>query len=72
MYGLHATTIRALRLAPGRTQFEPALKVGPQPQAVYLRESGRRLPQVSQPRKMGELVGLCSDEIDWEPSGGDP
>jgi transcriptional regulator with XRE-family HTH domain len=57
-------TIRALRQARGWTQFELALKVGVQPQAVYLWESGRRIPQVAQLRKLGELFGLCSDEID--------
>jgi transcriptional regulator with XRE-family HTH domain len=56
-------TIRALRQAHGWTQFELALKVGVQPQAVYLWESGRRTPQVPQLRKLGELFGLCSDEI---------
>jgi transcriptional regulator with XRE-family HTH domain len=57
-------TIRELRQARGWTQFELALKVGVQPQAVYLWESGRRTPQVPQLRKLGELFGLCSDEID--------
>jgi transcriptional regulator with XRE-family HTH domain len=57
-------TIRALRQARGWTQFELALKVGVQPQAIYLWESGRRIPQVPQMRKLGELFGLCSDEID--------
>jgi transcriptional regulator with XRE-family HTH domain len=57
-------TIRSLRQARGWTQFELALKVGVQPQAVYLWESGRRTPQVPQLRKLGELFGICSDEID--------
>jgi transcriptional regulator with XRE-family HTH domain len=57
-------TIRALRQARGWTQFELALKVGVQPQAVYLWESGRRTPQVPQLRKLGEMFGICSDEID--------
>lgn len=57
-------TIRALRQARGWTQFELALKVGVQPQAVYLWESGRRTPQVPQLRNLGRLFGLCSDEID--------
>jgi DNA-binding XRE family transcriptional regulator len=56
-------TIRALRQERGWTQFELALKVGVQPQAVYLWESGRRTPQVPQMRKLGELFGLCSDVI---------
>jgi transcriptional regulator with XRE-family HTH domain len=60
-------TIRALRRARGWTQFELALKVGVQPQAVYLWESGRRTPQVPQLRRLGELFGLCSDEIALEP-----
>jgi transcriptional regulator with XRE-family HTH domain len=60
-------TIRALRQANGWTQFELALKVGVQPQAVYLWESGRRMPQVPQLRRLGELFGICSDEIDLEP-----
>ena len=56
-------TIRQLRQEQGWTQFELALRVGVQPQAVYLWESGRRLPQVPQLRKLGELFGICSDEI---------
>ena len=63
-------TIRALRQQRGWTQFELALKVGVQPQAVYLWESGRRTPQVPQLRKLGELFGLCSDEIALEPLAG--
>ena len=57
-------TIRELRQARGWTQFELALAVGVQPQAVYLWESGRRMPQVPQVRRLGELFGICSDEID--------
>ncbi len=62
-------TIRALRQDQGWTQFELALRVGVQPQAVYLWESGRRMPQVSQMRRLGELFGICSDEIVLEPAG---
>ena len=61
-------TIRALRRAQGWTQFELALKVGVQPQAVYFWESGRRTPQVAQLRRLGAIFGLCSDEIDLEPA----
>ena len=57
-------TIRALRQERGWTQFELALKVGVQPQAVYFWESGRRIPQVPQLRRLGEIFGLCSDEIE--------
>lgn len=64
-------TIRALRQASGWTQFELALKVGVQPQAVYLWESGRRMPQVPQLRRLGELFEICSDEIELEPSDDD-
>ena len=60
-------TIRALRQGRGWTQFELALKIGVHPQAVYLWESGRRTPQVPQLRKLGQVFGLCSDEIDLEP-----
>ena len=60
-------TIRTLRQEQGWTQFELALQVGVQPQAVYLWESGRRIPQVPQMRKLGELFGICSDEIILEP-----
>ena len=60
-------TIRALRLERGWTQFELALMVGVQPQAVYFWESGRRTPQVPQLRKLGEIFGMCSDEIDLTP-----
>jgi transcriptional regulator with XRE-family HTH domain len=59
-------TIRALRQARGWTQYELALQVGVHPQAVYLWESGRRTPHVPQLRKLGQLFGLCSDEIDLE------
>jgi DNA-binding XRE family transcriptional regulator len=62
-------TIRALRQERGWTQFELALKVGVQPQAVYLWESGRRTPQVPQLRKLGQVFGLCSDDIDLESIG---
>lgn len=62
-------TIRALRQEQGWTQFELALRVGVQPQAVYLWESGRRMPQVPQLRRLGELFGICSDEIILEPIG---
>ena len=57
-------TIEVLRRARGWTQFELALAVGVQPQSVYLWESGRRQPQVSQMRKLGKVFGMCSDEID--------
>src|SRR6186713_2460028 len=57
-------TIRALRQDQGWTQFELALQVGVQPQAVYLWESGRRTPQVPQLRRLGEVFGICSDEIE--------
>jgi DNA-binding XRE family transcriptional regulator len=59
-------TIRALRRDRGWTQFQLALAVGVQPQTIYLWESGRRMPQVPQLRKMGEVFGLCSDEIALE------
>ena len=65
-------TIRALRQARGWTQFELALKVGVQPQTVYLWESGRRTPYVPQLRKLGALFELCSDEIELEPDRGEP
>ena len=55
--------IRELRQARAWTQHELALKVGVQPQAVYFWETGRRTPQVPQLRKLGQLFGLCSDEI---------
>ena len=61
-------TIRALRHARDWTQFELALKVGVQPQAVYFWESGRRTPQVPQLRKLGQIFGICSDEIALEPA----
>ena len=60
-------TIRGLRQEQGWTQFELALRVGVQPQAVYLWESGRRVPQVPQMRKLGEHFRICSDEIILEP-----
>lgn len=56
-------TIRALRQEQGWTQFELALRVGVQPQAVYLWESARRTPHVTQLRKLGQLFGICSDDI---------
>lgn len=63
-------TIRELRRERGWTQFQLALAVGVQPQTVYLWESGRRMPQVPQLRKLGQIFGLCSDEISLE--FGDP
>lgn len=56
-------TIRTLRQERGWTQYELALRVGVHPQAVYLWESGRRTPQVPQMRKLGQVFGMCSDEI---------
>ena len=63
-------TIRELRRERGWTQFELALAVGVQPQTVYLWESGRRMPQVPQMRKLGEVFGLCSDAIALVPAAG--
>ena len=65
-------SIRALRQERGWTQFELALLVGVQSQAVYLWESGRRVPQVPQVRRLGQLFGICSDEIALEPPGDPP
>jgi transcriptional regulator with XRE-family HTH domain len=65
-------TIRQLRQDQGWTQFELALRVGVQPQAVYLWESGRRTPQVPQLRKLGRLFGICSDEIILDPASDPP
>ena len=62
-------TIRELRLERGWTQFELAVQIGVQPQAVYLWESGRRTPQVPQLRRLGQVFGLCSDDIVLEPVG---
>jgi DNA-binding XRE family transcriptional regulator len=59
-------TIRELRQGRGWTQYELAVKVGVHPQAVYLWESGRRTPQVPQLRKLGQLFGMCSDDIELE------
>jgi DNA-binding XRE family transcriptional regulator len=56
-------TIRALRLERGWTQSDLAIAVAVQPQTVYLWESGRRQPQVSQMRKLGVVFAICSDEI---------
>jgi DNA-binding XRE family transcriptional regulator len=64
------STIRALRQEQGWTQFELAMRVGVQSQAVYLWESGRRLPQVPQLRMLGQLFGICSDDILLEPVNG--
>ena len=63
-------TIRELRQARGWTQFELALRVGVQPQTIYLWESGRRTPQVPQVRRLGQVFGLCSDEIELGPIPG--
>ena len=60
-------TIRQLRQERGWTQFELALAVGVQPQTIYLWESGRRMPQVPQLRRLGQLFEMCSDEIALEP-----
>lgn len=60
-------TIWELRRERGWTQFDLALAVGVQPQTVYLWESGRRQPQVTQMRKLGQVFGICSDDIDLTP-----
>ena len=60
-------TIRQHREGRGWTQFALALKVGVQAQAVYLWEHGRRLPHVLPMRMLGEVFGLCSDDIVLEP-----
>ena len=60
-------SLRTLRLERGWTQFELALKVGVQPQTIYLWESGRRTPQVPQMRRLGAVFGICSDHIDLDP-----
>ncbi len=65
-------TIRELRQEQGWTQFELALKVGVQPQTVYLWESGRRMPLVPQLRNLGQLFDLCSDDIVLESPRGVP
>ena len=59
-------SIRVLRLEHGWTQFELALRVGVQPQTIYLWESGRRTPHVPQMRKLGAVFGICSDDIDLD------
>jgi transcriptional regulator with XRE-family HTH domain len=64
-------TIRALRQSRNWTQFDLALKVGVQPQAVYFWESGRRTPLVPQLRKLGLIFEMCSDEIDLKPARDD-
>ncbi|MCA9862494.1 MAG: helix-turn-helix transcriptional regulator [Thermomicrobiales bacterium] len=61
-------TIWELRRERGWTQFDLAVAVGVQPQTVYLWESGRRQPQVTQMRKLGKVFGICSDEIDLTPA----
>jgi DNA-binding XRE family transcriptional regulator len=61
------STIRELRQEKGWTQFDLAIEVGVHPQAVYLWESGRRTPLVPQMRKLGQLFGMCSDDIALEP-----
>lgn len=61
-------TISELRRERGWTQFDLAVAVGVQPQTVYLWESGRRQPQVTQMRKLGKVFGICSDEIDLTPA----
>ena len=58
-------TIRALRQDQGWTQFELALRVGVQPQAVYLWESGRRMPQVPQMRKLGSSSASAPMRSSW-------
>jgi DNA-binding XRE family transcriptional regulator len=56
-------TIRELRQERGLSQNDLAIQIGVHPQAVYLWESGRRMPLVPQIRKLGRLFGICSDEI---------
>ena len=59
-------TIREWRQEHEWTQFELAIRVGVRPQTVYFWESGRRTPQVTQIRKLGQLFGICSDEINLD------
>ena len=59
-------TIRELRHERGWTQFDLAIKVGVQPQTIYLWESGRRAPRVEHMRKLGQLFEISSDEIRLE------
>ena len=59
-------TIRAWRQDLGLTQFELAVKVGVRPQTVYFWESGRRTPRVAYVRKLGQIFGVNSDEIDLD------
>jgi DNA-binding XRE family transcriptional regulator len=63
-------TIDVLRRERGWTQFELALAIGVRPQTVYLWESGRRQPKVSQMRNLGKVFGMCSDEIELTPAPG--
>jgi DNA-binding XRE family transcriptional regulator len=60
-------TLRELRRERGWTQYEVALMVGVQPHSVYLWESGRRTPRVEHMRKLGQIFGISSDEIDLKP-----
>ena len=57
-------TIRDLRLARGWTRSELARKVGVYPKTPARWERGKQTPKVAQMRKLGEVFGLCSDEID--------
>lgn len=65
-------TIRQPRHDQGWTQIALALRVGVQPHADSLWESGRRMPRVPQPRKLGRLYAIGSDEIIPEPADDAP
>lgn len=56
-------SIRELRQERGWSQNDLATRLQVHPQAVYLWESGRRIPHVLTLRKLGQLFGLSSDEI---------
>jgi DNA-binding XRE family transcriptional regulator len=62
-------TIWEHRMERGWTQFDLGLKVGVQPLTVSLWERGQRLPRVVQMRKLGNVFGVCSDDIMLAPRG---
>lgn len=57
-------TIRELRQTQGLTQQDLAVKLGLSVATVGTWERGATLPSARQLRALGQLFGICSDEIE--------
>jgi transcriptional regulator with XRE-family HTH domain len=57
-------TIREMREQRGWTQAQLANMVGVHQRAVYFWESGKRMPQVPQLRRLSEVFGVSMEAVD--------